>query len=69
MKRDINYFIQEGLLAKTPFVQKLAPRFIEKAKNNLITLSIPFDLHNNKEVRDSLNDFAALSPLISIMLE
>lgn len=55
MKKDINWFIQEGLLTKTPFVQKLAPRFIEKAKNNLITLSILFDLHSNKEARNSLN--------------
>lgn len=55
MKKDINWFIQEGLLTKTPFIQKLAPRFIEKAKNNLITLSILFDLHRNKEVREKLN--------------
>jgi uncharacterized protein (UPF0332 family) len=55
MKKDFNWFIREGLLAKTPFIQRLAPRFIEKAKNNLITLSILFDLHNNKKVRDSLN--------------
>jgi len=32
MKKDINWFIREGLLAKTPFIQKLAPRFVEKAK-------------------------------------
>lgn len=55
MEKDIDWFIQEGLLAKTPFIQKLALRFIEKSKNNLITLSILFDLHNNKEARDSLN--------------
>ncbi|MBI2549389.1 hypothetical protein HYW21_08635 [Candidatus Woesearchaeota archaeon] len=55
MKKDINWFIQEGLLAKTPFIQKLAVRFIEKAKNNLITLSILFDLHENKTVRDVLH--------------
>ena len=55
MNKDINWFIQEGLLVKTPFIRRLAPRFIEKAKNNLITLSILFDLHNNKEVRDALN--------------
>lgn len=55
MKKDINWFLKKGLLARTPFIQKLAPRFIEKAKNNLITLSILFDLHRNKEVRDSLN--------------
>lgn len=55
MEKDINWFIQEGLLTKTLFVQKLAPRFIEKAKNNLITLSILFDLQNSKDIRDSLS--------------
>lgn len=55
MKKDINWFIREGLLAKTLFIQKLEPRFIEKAKNNLITLSILFDLHNSKDARNSLN--------------
>ncbi len=55
MKKDINWFIREGLLGKTPFIQKLAPRFIEKAKNNLITLSILFDLHNSKDAKNSLN--------------
>ena len=55
MKKDINWFIKEGLLSKTPFIQRLAPRFIEKAKNNLITLSILFDIHSNREARDSLN--------------
>ncbi len=55
MKKNIDWFIQEGLLVKTPFIQRLVPRFIEKAKNNLITLSILFDLHSNKEARDVLN--------------
>lgn len=55
MKKDINWFIQKELLTKTPFIQKLAPRFIGKAKNNLITLSILFDLQNNIKIRDSLN--------------
>jgi uncharacterized protein (UPF0332 family) len=55
MKKDINWFIKEGLLIKTQFIQKLAPRFIEKAKNNLITLSILFDIQDNKPARESLN--------------
>ncbi|MFH0906445.1 MAG: HEPN domain-containing protein [archaeon] len=55
MKKDLNWFIKEGLLEKTQFIDRLASRFIEKAKNNLITLSILFDLYNNKDVRDSLN--------------
>ncbi len=55
MKKDINWFIREGSLAKTPFISRLAPRFIEKAKNNLITLSILFGIYNNEEARGSLN--------------
>lgn len=55
MEKDINWFIQEGLLAKTPFIQKLTQKFIGKAKNNLVTLSILFDLQSNRIVRDSLN--------------
>ena len=55
MRRSIDWFIKEGLLIRTPFIQKLTPRFIEKAKSNLITLSVLFDIHNNEQVRDSLN--------------
>lgn len=55
MKKDIDWFIHEGLLAKTPFIQKLTERFIEKAKSNLVTMSILFDLHTSKGARDFLN--------------
>ena len=55
MKKDIDWFIKEGLLSKTPFIWRLAPKFIEKAKNNLITLSILFDIYDNKKVRNYLN--------------
>jgi len=47
-------WMDEGVLIKTPFVGKLAPRFLEKARNNLITMSILFDLHSNKEARKLL---------------
>ena len=55
MKKDIDWFIQEGLLVRIPFISKLSPRFIEKAKNNLITLSILFDLHTDRDVRNALH--------------
>jgi uncharacterized protein (UPF0332 family) len=55
MDKGISWFIEEGLLAKTPFIQKLTPRFIDKAKNNLVTMSILFDLHNSKEAREMLH--------------
>lgn len=55
MKRDINWFIKEEMLTKTPYIQKLARRFIEKAKNNLVTLSILSELDKNNEARGVLN--------------
>lgn len=55
MKTGIEWFIEEKLLVKTPFIQKLASRFLDKANNNLITMSILFDLHRSKEARNSLN--------------
>ncbi len=55
MEKNVDWFIERGLLAKTPFIQKLSPRFIDKAKNNLVTMSILFDIHNSKSARDTLN--------------
>ena len=55
MENNLDRFIQQGLLAKTPFIQGISKNFINKAKNNLITMSILFDLQNNKEARGALN--------------
>lgn len=54
MERSIEWFIKKELLLKTPFIARLTLRFLEKARNNLITMSILFDLHENDKVRDAL---------------
>lgn len=54
MNKGIDWFIEEGLLSKTPFIGKLALPFLEKAKNNLITMSILSDLHGSKEAKEIL---------------
>jgi uncharacterized protein (UPF0332 family) len=54
MERDINWFVDQGLLIKTPFIGRLAQRFLDKARDNLVTMSILFDLHDNIEARKLL---------------
>lgn len=55
MKKDMDWFIAEGLLNKTPFIAKLTLRFLEKAKNNLVTMSLLYDLDSNNKARELLN--------------
>jgi len=55
MKKGIKWFIKKDFLVKTPFIQNLASKFIEKARLNLETMNILFDLQNNKEARNILN--------------
>jgi uncharacterized protein (UPF0332 family) len=54
MERDINWFVDQSLLIKTPFIGRLAQRFLGKARDNLVTMSILFDLHDNVEARKLL---------------
>jgi len=55
MERGVNWFVDQGLLAKTPFIGRLAQRFLAKARDNLVTMSILFDLHDNVEARKLLS--------------
>jgi uncharacterized protein (UPF0332 family) len=55
MVKGIDWFIEEGMLSKTPFIRKLAPAYLEKAKNNLVTMSVLYDLQDKKEARELLN--------------
>jgi len=55
MKKGIGWFIKRELLVKTPFIRRLAARFLDKARNNLITMSILFDLHENDRAKTELN--------------
>lgn len=55
MEKGINWFTRQGLLTKTPFIGRLAQRFLDKARNNLVTMSILFDLHISGEAKKILN--------------
>ena len=54
MDEKIERFVEQGFLIKTPFMSKLSPRFLEKARNNLVTMSILSDVGENKEAKTLL---------------
>jgi len=51
MKNKIDFYLKKGQIVKDKTVMPLAKRYLDKAKNNLVTMKILFDL-NNKEERE-----------------
>lgn len=47
---------------KTPFIRRLTTNFLEKARNNLTTMSILYDLQENAEAQRALNTPADYDP-------
>lgn len=52
--RTINLYIKQGQLVKDNSYKNLAGKFLNKARQNLITMSILSDLRNNKKAKDLL---------------
>ncbi len=55
MKKPIKFYIQRELLVKDETVKKLAEGYLEKAKDNLITLKILSEIQDDKEFREKLD--------------
>ncbi|MBN2121791.1 HEPN domain-containing protein [Candidatus Micrarchaeota archaeon] len=55
MEKKIGWYIEKGLLVRTPFIRKLSPKFLEKARNNLITMNILFEMQDKREIREALD--------------
>lgn len=51
----IDFFIKKEQLTKDESIKLLANRFVEKAKTNLITMNILYELNKNEKVRELLN--------------
>lgn len=49
----IKFYLNKGQIVEDPTIKPLAKRYLDKAKNNLVTMKILSDL-NNKKTRDSL---------------
>jgi len=54
MKREVNFYLKNGQLIKDKNVVSLSERYLEKAKNNLITMRILSEIQQNREARELL---------------
>ena len=52
--RKINWYLKKKQLIMDNEVKELAPRYLEKARNNLVTMNILLDLNDNKKARELL---------------
>ncbi len=52
--RAVNWYIKQGQLSKDNSYKSLVNKFLQKARQNLITMSILFELNDNKKVRELL---------------
>ncbi len=53
--RGTDWYIKQGQLMKEEDVKELAQRYLEKAKNNLVTMNSLLELNNNQSARKLLN--------------
>lgn len=53
--RNIDFYLREGHIVKDKTVITLAEKYLQKAKNNLVTMKLLFELNINKKARDLLN--------------
>lgn len=54
MKKDINWFIRKGQLIRDDSFKLLYGRFMNKARNNLITMNLLSEINNTQKARDLL---------------
>ena len=54
MKTEINQLIRQGYISKDDSVRNLSRKYLQKARNNLITMSLLSEVNANKKVRDLL---------------
>ena len=60
---SIDFFIKKEQLSKDESVKLLAKRFLGKAKTNLITMNILYELNKNQKVRELLNIPSEYDPM------
>lgn len=55
MTSSIKYLINQGYVAKDNSVKALSKKYLQKAKNNLVTMRLLSEVNDNKKARDLLN--------------
>ncbi|MFA7707443.1 MAG: hypothetical protein WCX73_00675 [Candidatus Pacearchaeota archaeon] len=53
--KNLKFYFREGQIARDKTIPLLAKRYLEKARNNLVTMSILSNLNDNKKAREILN--------------
>jgi uncharacterized protein (UPF0332 family) len=53
-KKDLKWYMEKKVIIKTDKISRLTDNFLEKARKNLITASILFQIEKEKEVRKLL---------------
>jgi uncharacterized protein (UPF0332 family) len=53
--KAINFYLKRGQVVKDNSYKNLSKNFLEKARYNLITMSVLSDLNKNKKIRSALN--------------
>ncbi len=54
MINDIKQLIKRGYISRDDSVKKLPQKYLQKARNNLVTMSLLSDINNNRKARDLL---------------
>lgn len=54
MKRTIKWFMDKGRLDRDDSYKQLAIKFLNKARDNLTTMSVLFDLNGNDKIKELL---------------
>ena len=54
MKKEVNFYLKNRQIVKDKNVVSLSGRYLEKAKNNLLTMGILSEIQQNREIRDLL---------------
>jgi len=52
--RAVNWYIKQGQLSRDNSYKNLADKFLQKARQNLVTMSVLSELNDNKKARDLL---------------
>ena len=52
--KTINYYMKSGQITKDDSYKNLSEKFLDKARENLTTMSILSDLNNNPKIKDLL---------------
>ena len=54
VKRDFDWFLKNNILQRRPFMSKVSPLYLEKARSNLVTMRILGKILDDTKVREGL---------------